>query len=112
MIFIITVPSAVKKDSIFVLTAIELAEAATTGSALAGWHGTSTSESSPQKATQQITSSHTSCQRGGTHDQAHPANLATLKKALFANGATHSQMLATGTAIYVLKVLGDIALHA
>jgi hypothetical protein len=111
MTYIIIVASAAKKGSIFALTVIELVEAATTGLALAGWLGTSTSVLRHQKATRRITSSHTFYQREDTHDQALLANHAMSKRALFANGALLSQMLATGTATSVSKEPGDIALH-
>jgi hypothetical protein len=112
MTYITTVASAVRKDSICVLIATELVEAVITGLDSVGWLGTSTSEPRHQKATQRITSSHTSWQREGIHDQTPLADHTVSKKALSANNATHSQMPATGTATYVSRVLGDIALHA
>ena len=111
MIYITTVASVARKDSIFVLTATELAEVVTIGLDLAGWLGTSTSELSHLRATRQITNNHTFYRHENIHDQALPANDTISRKALFANNATHSQMPATGTATYVLRVLGDIALH-
>jgi hypothetical protein len=111
MTYITTVASAVRKDLIFALIASELAGAVITGLDLVGWLGISTSELSHQKATQRITSSHTFYRRENTHDQALLAKHTVSKKALFANNATHSQMPATGTATYVSRVLGDIALH-
>jgi hypothetical protein len=111
MIYIITVASAARKGLIFALTATELAEVVTTGLDLAGWLGTSTSELSHPRATQQTTNNHTFYRREDTHDQVLPANDTTSRKALFASNVTHSQMQATGTATSVSKELGDIALH-
>jgi hypothetical protein len=112
MTYITTVASAAKKDSIFVLTATELAGAVITGLDLVGWLGTSTSELSLPKDIRQITSSHTFCRREDTHDQTLLANHTESKKVRFANNVTHSQMPATGTATSVSRELGDIALHA
>jgi hypothetical protein len=112
MIYITTVASAVRKDSIFVLTATELVEAAITGLDSVGWLGISTSELRHQKATQRITSSHIFCQREDTHDQTLLDSHTESKKVHFANNVTHSQMPATGIATSVSKELGDIALRA
>ena len=112
MIYIITVASAARKVSIFVLTATGLVEGVITGLALAGWLGRSTSVPSHRKDIQRITNSRTSCQRGDTHDQALQANHTTLKKVLSAKDATRLPTPATGTATSVSKEPGDTALHA